>query len=311
MVLGAPAVAMAVSLYAHAVARPARSGRIEVGASIPLRLLGRERENGGNLDTKRLLEPLRLAARETLDYVGDRRSGVSLDIDCEIPVGAGLGSSASTAVAIITAVAKSRGAALAREEVFKIGFGPESYLHGKPSGVDHAASIFGGVIKFTRPDVISPLKLKRPPNVLVCDTGIHRSTRKLVGAVVRKSQSKKQSFDAHLDEMREISQGAFRALTKGNGEELGQLMNRNQELLEKIGVSHPKLERLVKVAREKGALGAKLTGAGGGGCIIALYQSDKDRVSIERALKRSGGIPYRLTMDPEGARAGPIGTVLK
>jgi mevalonate kinase len=88
-------------------------------------------------------------------------------------------------------------------------------------------------------------------------------------------------------------------------------MSRNQELLVEIGVSHPKLEQLVKVAREKGALGAKLTGAGGGGCIIALCHSDKDEASIARALKRHGGIPYMVTMDPEGARAVSTGTVLK
>ncbi len=311
VVLGAPAVAMAVDLYAHASVRPARPGKIEVGASIPLHLPGNDVKNRGRSDTKRLLEPLRLAARETLDYIGDRRSGVTLDVCCEMPVGAGLGSSASIAVAIITAVAKAKGARLAREETFKIAFGPESYLHGKPSGVDHAVSIFGGAIKFTGPNIIKPLKLKSPPHVLVCDTGIHRSTKKLVGAVVRKSQLRRQLFDVHLDEMREISESAVRALNRGDGEEMGALMNRNQELLVEIGVSHPKLEQLVKVARENGALGAKLTGAGGGGCIIALCHSDKDEASIARALKRHGGIPYMVTMDPEGARAVSTGTVLK
>src|SRR3989304_3427873 len=150
-VRGAPAVAMAVDLHAHAIVGPARPGKIEVGASIPLHLLGHEVENGGSLDTKRLLEPLRLAARDTLDYIGERRSGVTLDVYCEIPVGAALGSSASITVATITAVAKAKGAKLTREESFKIAFGPESYLHGKPSGVDHAASIFGGAVNFTRP----------------------------------------------------------------------------------------------------------------------------------------------------------------
>ncbi|HEY4822151.1 MAG TPA: mevalonate kinase [Candidatus Bathyarchaeia archaeon] len=311
VVLGAPAVAMAVDLHAHAIVGPARPGKIEVGASIPLHLLGHEVENGGRLDTKRLLEPLRLAARETLDYIGERRSGVTLDVYCEIPVGAGLGSSASITVATITAVAKAKGAKLTREESFKIAFGPESYLHGKPSGVDHAASIFGGAIKFTRPNIIKLLKLNTPPHVLVCDTGIHRSTKKLVGAVVRKSQLRRQLFDVHLDEVREISESAVRALNRGDDEELGALMNRNQKLLVEIGVSHPKLEQLVKVAREKGALGAKLTGAGAGGCIIALCHSDKDEASIARALKRHGGIPYMVTMDPEGARAVSTGTVLK
>jgi len=301
VVLGAPAVAMAVNLYSHATVRPARPGRIEVEAGIPLQAIGPVNQNQ-NQNGRKLLEPLRLAARETLDYIGDKGSGISLDVDCEIPVGAGLGSSASTTVAIITAVAKARRAKLVRKEIFRIAFGPESFLHGSPSGVDHATSIYGGIISFTKPEGIKQLKLKQAPRILVCDTGIHRSTKKLVEAVVRKSREQRQAYSAHVDDVRDISENAIRALRKGDLGELGSLMDANHELLVKIGVSHPLLDKLVRVARVAGALGAKLTGAGGGGCIIALCKTGNDEVSIARALKKHGGLPYRVSMDREGTR---------
>jgi len=301
VVLGAPAVAMAVNLYSHATAGPARSGRIEVEAGIPLQALGPVNRNQ-HLNASQLLEPLRLAAKETLDYIGDKESGISLDVDCEIPVGAGLGSSASTAVAVITAVAKARRAGLTRKEIFRIAFAPESFLHGSPSGVDHATSIYGGIISFTKPEGITRLKPKQAPRILVCDTGIHRATKKLVGAVVRKSREQRQAYSAHVDDVRDISENAIRALKRGDLGELGSLMDANHELLVEIGVSHPLLDRLVKVARAHGALGAKLTGAGGGGCIIALCKTHKDEVSIARAFKKHGGLPYRVSMDREGTR---------
>ncbi len=301
---------MAVDLYACATAVPSPYRRIEVGAGIPLQALGRA-DQIHHMNTGQLLEPLRLAARETLDYIGETESGVSLDVDCEIPVGAGLGSSASTTVATIVAVARAKQARLTRQDVFKIAFGPESYLHENPSGVDHAASIYGGIIRFTRPGDIKKLRVKRAPRILVCDTGIHRSTKKLVGAVARKSREKRQVFTGHVDEVREISESAVRALRRGDAKDLGGLMNTNHELLAQIGVSHPRLDELVSIARANGALGAKMTGAGGGGCIIALCKTRQDENSIARALKRNGGIPYRVTMDREGARTIQPTTVLK
>ncbi len=310
VVLGAPAIAMAIGLYAYASVAPAPRRRVEVGAGIPLHALGSIGQ-AQNLKAEQILESLRLAARETLDYIGESQSGVSVDVDCEIPVGAGLGSSASTTVAAITAVARAKQARLTRQDVFKIAFGPESYLHGNPSGVDHATSIYGGIIHFVRPGQVKKFSLKHVPRILVCDTGIHRSTKKLVGEVVRKSRNKKRPFSGQVDEATEISESAARALRRGDAKDLGRLMNANHELLVQIGVSHPKLDKLVHVARASGALGAKLTGAGGGGCVIVLCESSHDETSISRALKRNGGIPYRVNMDLEGARTIQPTTVLK
>ncbi len=311
VVLGAPAVAMAVDLHSRVQVTPKNSPGIEINADIPLRFIAGEGRNIAIGDTQRLLQPLRLAAEATLDYIGQNDSGVEVSVDCEIPVAAGLGSSASTTVAIIAGVARSHRVELARKEIYKIAFVPENFLHGKPSGVDQAACIYGGMIQFTRPSYVRPIRLGKNPVILVCDTGIHHATKKLVGAVVRRSRRERANFQDHLAEVRKVAQGVARALKAGDDEDLGSLMYQNHELLRQIGVSHPKLDRLVKVAKRAGALGAKLTGAGGGGCIVAVCKSTKARDDIARALRREDGIPYKVSLETRGVESCRAGTVLK
>ncbi len=236
---------------------------------------------------------------------------MSLDIDCEIPIGAGLGSSAATTVAIIAATTRAYGENLEKEKVCEIAFSPESYLHGNPSGVDQATCTYGGIIQFSKPDKVTQLNPKRIPTIVVCDTGIHRSTKGLVGTVVKRSKSEVAFFQEHVNEASRISKAAVKALRKEDDEELGALMNRNHELLKQIGVSHPRLNQLVETARKAGALGAKLTGAGGGGSMIALCEDENARSRVERALKSHGGTPYVITMDSSGVRSGSNRTALK
>jgi mevalonate kinase len=291
---------MAVSLYSDIAVRPSQSGRIEVTADIPLHLVDDASKGSTASENQELLEPLRLAASATLDHLAARDRSVHVDANCQIPIGAGLGSSASTTVATISAVAKSRGARLDRQQIFKLAFIPENYLHGQPSGVDQATCIYGGIIQFKKPSKIKAISVKRPPTILVCDSGAHRSTKALVGSVVKRSQEQTDRFQKHLDEVAGISNAVVRALRKEDDDELGRLMNRNHELLRQIGVSTRALDNLVAGARKAGALGAKLTGAGGGGCIIAVCDDNNARSKIARKLREAGGTIYKVSLDLEG-----------
>ncbi len=300
--LGAPAVAMAINLYSSAEVKRNNTNNVKIGVDIPLKFLARSNTSGRVSDSEGFLHPLRIAAEATLGHLGSGKGGVDVNVDCEIPIAAGLGSSASTTVAIISAVAKAQGAELERKEIFKLAFVPERFLHGKPSGVDQATCIYGGTIEFTRPSSVKLVKIKSDPLLLLCDTGIHHETKTLVGSVVRKSRAEKDNFRDYLSQVKEISMGVLKALKTGDSNDLGSLMSENHELLQKIGVSHPKLDRLVAVARGAGALGAKLTGAGGGGCLIAVCSSPKSRERIEKALKKEGGMPYRISRDMHGVQ---------
>jgi mevalonate kinase len=303
VVLGAPAVAMAINLYSKAEARPNNSDNIQLGVDIPLKSISRTALGRRIGNSQEFLRPLRLAAEATLNRIGETRKGVEVNVACEIPIAAGLGSSASTTVAIISAVARSHGVELTRKEIFKLAFIPEKFLHGKPSGVDQATCIYGGTIEFTRPSSIKPVRFATDPVLLLCDSGIHHETKTLVGSVLKKSQTQKDNFRTYLTQVREISRGVSKALRVGDSVDLGFLMSLNHELLRKIGVSHPRLDRLVIAAKRAGALGAKLTGAGGGGCIVCVCQSLGSRERIARALRREGGTPFIISKDTEGVRA--------
>jgi mevalonate kinase len=300
VVLGAPAVAMAVDLYSKIEVRPSESGRIEVTADIPLHLVGEADKVLSPEQNQELLEPLRLAVSATLDHLAAKDRSVHVDANCEIPIGAGLGSSASTTVATISAVAKARGTRLDRQDIFKLAFIPERYLHGQPSGVDQATCTYGGIIQFRKPSEIKTIQLKRPPIILVCDSGVHRSTKALVGSVVKRSGEQTEKFQTHLEEVTVLSNNVVNALRDEDDKELGSLMNRNHELLRQIGVSTPSLDGLVATARKAGALGAKLTGAGGGGCIIALCEDNRTRANIARELRKEGGTIYNVSLDLQG-----------
>jgi mevalonate kinase len=294
---------MAINLYSGAQVTPKNVSEVEVNADIPLRFLGGKSGDPEGPDPRELLRPLQLATEATLRHIGSKDHAFQVNVECEIPVAAGLGSSASTTVAIISAVANSRHAKLSKEEIFKLAFVPENYLHGKPSGVDQATCIYGGIIEFNRPFNVKKVRPKKEPVILVCDTGIHHATKTLVGGVVKKSQKERSNFHDYMAKVRKISAGVAKALTEGDDEDLGTLMYQNHDFLRKIGVSNPTLDHLVEVARREGALGAKLTGAGGGGCIIVLSQSKTSRDRISRVLRRQGGIPYKISMDTSGVQS--------
>jgi mevalonate kinase len=298
-------VVMAINLYSQVRVTPNNRTGVEVNADIPLRYLAGKPGNAIVPDSREILRPLRLAAEATLKHIGSSNRGVHVNVECEIPVAAGLGSSASTTVAVIAAVARSKRIELSKKEIFELAFVPENFLHGKPSGVDQATCIYGGAILFNRPFSVKTLRLKREPTIVVCDTGIHHATRILVGGVVQKSQKESKDFQNYLVKVREISYGVEKALREGDDEDLGTLMYQNHELLRKIGVSHPELDRLVGVARGAGALGAKLTGAGGGGCIVVLARGASARDRISRVLRKEGGTPYKISMDSSGLESQP------
>ncbi len=296
---------MAIDLYSTVETSPSDGARVLVEADIPLHETSPNELRRALSNANESLEPLRLAAQTTLEYLGRKPGGLAVDVECEIPIGAGLGSSASISVAIISCVARAHGIGLDKREISKIAFAPENVLHGKSSGVDQATCTYGGIIRFQRPFNVTRISVKRPPTFLVCDTGIHHSTKNLVGAVLKRSKRETGKFEKYVSQVKDISASAIKALESDDSNLLGSLMYENHELLRRVGVSHPMLDKLVNKAKAAGALGAKMTGAGGGGCILALCEDNNDRARIARVLRRQGGIPYLISTDPDGVESFP------
>lgn len=191
-----------------------------------------------------------------------------------LPAGAGLGASAALGVALaraLGALCLARGLAL--PSIAEAALAWENVFHGNASGVDTAAAEHGGYLWFRRGDAPEPLAPARPLQLLIALVESGASTRLMVEGVASRRAAEPSRVDARMAEIAALVERARSCLLTGDQIELGQLMSRNHRLLVELGVSTPALDQAVRVAEEAGALGAKLTGAGGGGCAVALVDA--------------------------------------
>ena len=202
------------------------------------------------------------------------RPPISFVGDAQIPPGAGLGASAAFAVAIARAILAYQKKPADAATVMRAAGASEEVLHGKASGVDVALAQAGGVGVFRKASGLKQIQLKQPLRVLVGPSGAPRSTSAMVAKVAETTG--RVADDARLRELGSLADTGTTSLMKGDLEALGVDMNRAHELLGKLGVSTPLLDALCDVARKLGAHGAKLTGAGGGGSVIAIAPKDRE-----------------------------------
>jgi mevalonate kinase len=174
-------------------------------------------------------------------------------------------------------------------------------VHGTPSGVDPAISTFGGTLLFQMDTGFKPVDVKADVPLVIGDTGVKRSTRVQVAKVRNVRGRYPRVVEPIMRAGREIVLRAIDALREDDLETLGDLMNINHALLCGLGVSDESLERLIKAAWKADALGAKLTGAGGGGCIVALAENDKLEQVLE-SIQGVGGKAFIARKTDEGVR---------
>lgn len=216
-----------------------------------------------------------------------------------IPIAVGLGSSAAICVATVGAVQHLFEAGLSKEAISNLAFEGETIIHGKPSGVDNNVSTFGGVMSYERGSGFRNHKVEGTMPFIIGDTMRKRSTRMMVENVAALRERNPEAVDRVIDSMCDVSARGLEALLKKDLYRVGDLMNINHGLLSALGVSTMKLESLIHTARKNGALGAKLTGAGGGGCMIAVAE-DKDLSNVEKAIRRRKSESYRVTLTDRG-----------
>ncbi len=254
-------------------------------------------------DRKEAYEKLNLI-KFVIDKVMERfgkEVGLNVIIKSSIPIAAGLGSSAAVAVSVTTAVSELLELGLSREDIFNIAYRGECLIHGNPSGIDPAISTYGGALLFHKSEKPKPIEIKGEIPLVIGNTQIKRSTGKLVAHVNRVRVKYPSIIEPLIGSYKALLHNAVKALKEGDLHTLGELMNLNQGLLYTLGVSSGSLERLINAAREAGALGAKLTGAGGGGCIIALTEPEKLE-SVSKAIKLAGGTALIVKRSFEGVR---------
>ena len=243
----------------------------------------------GDVGGRKVLEPIKISAQTVLKAFEEKR-GLNIAVHSAIPMAVGLGSSGALAVATVAAVGKFLGRDLSEEEIVSLSTEAEKAVHVNPSGIDQAISTYGGVIVYKKEEGVTRLKTASAIPLVIGNTGIQRNTGTLVDSVRVKRRRFPEIMNLMNSAANHLSRQFIEALKIDALNRLGELMDINQGLLMAIGVSHEALDQLVYAARASGALGAKLTGAGGGGCMIALTTLD-GRERVSEAIRRAGGTP--------------------
>lgn len=281
VVYGRPAIAVPVSdlrVRARVETAPPGSG---------FRIVAADLNEALALNTAPSDHPLAAIVRLTLAHLGADAPDAVLTVRSDLPIGAGLGSGAAVSVAVVRALAASLKRKIAVDTISVLTYEVEKIHHGTPSGIDNTVVAWERPVYFVKGSPPEVFTIGAPFRLLIADSGIGGSTRAAVAGVRQRWERTPEAYDAHFDRMGGIADAARRAIEKGNLAQLGTLLDENHGLLQEIGVSIPMLDRMVTAAREAGAPGAKLTGAGMGGNVIVL--TPEARVaSIRRALHEAG-----------------------
>jgi mevalonate kinase len=210
-------------------------------------------------------------------------NGVRVQANLQIASGMGLGASAALGVAMARAVLDHvTGASKLAEppqhdpqRVIEAAMAWERVFHGNPSGIDAAAACFGGCLRFSKAGGVKPLRVKEPLPLAIALTSQAASTKQMVEQVAAQRERKPEVVDKTLNGISSLVENAVLCIEAGDLYGLGKLMDLCQVLLSGLFLSTTEIETACAVAREAGALGAKLTGSGGGGAVVALTQSNQ------------------------------------
>lgn len=240
-----------------------------------------------NLNLDEITDPLLQMIVKTAQFFGEALPACRFSIASTIPVASGLGSGAAVSAALGRATAKALGRTISDPDLNALVYDIERIHHGTPSGVDNTVIVYQKPVFFVRGSPPQPFEVKKPARFLIADTGRTALTRESVGDVRKLYEANQAKIQPILDEIGTIVDLARQALSTGAIITLGHLMWSNHRCLQKLTVSSPELDNLVHAALEADALGAKLSGGGRGGNMIALVTPDKED-AVAEALKRAG-----------------------
>ena len=212
---------------------------------------------------------------------------LEIKISSTIPVASGLGSGAAVTVALTRALSAFLACPMPDEEINAFAYEIEKLHHGTPSGIDNTVVTYAKPVYFIKGRAIETFKVGTAFTIVIADTGISAPTKESVVAVQKLWEADKTKWESVFDKVGEITEEARKNIESGKWELLGELMNQNHNLLQEMTVSSPELDRLVSAARSAGASGAKLSGGGRGGNMIALVNVNLAE-SIAKSIRAAG-----------------------
>ena len=218
------------------------------------------------------------------------KKGMKIVLGGDLYAASGIGASAASCVAIARALAQYHNLTLTDEQINAIAYEGEKGYHGTPSGIDNTAATYGGLIWFEKgtPDVIERIPIRNPIEIVMGNTGKVTNTVAAVAGVKERKEKHPAKYAEVFDRAENVAFLAKRALMEHNLEDIGKFMNEDHKLLQQIEVSSRELDFLVDVARDNGAIGAKLTGGGLGGNMIALTPGKTLQEQVATAIEKEG-----------------------
>ncbi|MBI4214493.1 mevalonate kinase [archaeon] len=228
--------------------------------------------------------------------------GIALSVSSDVPKESGLGSGSAAFVASAGAVLGVYGRKLDPKTVADIAYVGDVLCHGKPSGIDNNTVAFGGYLAFKKSNGPMPLKINPKIRVVIGSTGVRAPTSEMVQINRYWLELEPDRVKKIIEKAENIAERGVDALREEDMVEIGKLANENHVLLRELGVSHPAIEELVIASLKAGALGAKLSGAGGGGIMFAVCEDDGSQKRVADAIQRAGGTPIITKLGAEGVR---------
>ncbi len=284
VVHGLPGIASAIDSMVNATVKKAQKGI---------------RVTDGRIGAKGYAEKKKIQQLESIERMltamnmDPKKTAMDIWLGGNLPSFSGLGASAASSVAIARAIAEEFDLILSNEKINDVAYQAEKAYAGNPSGIDNTAATFGGLIWFKKnlgrgPNIIEQLSIREPVAIIIGNTGIVANTKAMVAGVAKRKQANPNKYDSIFKQAKELANKGREALEKFDLKLVGELMNENHQLLQDIEVSCKELDYLVDLSRKQGAFGAKMTGGGGGGCMLALTPGKKLQEKVAAAIENEG-----------------------
>ena len=281
VVYGIPSIVSAIGDFSTASVEKTGSGGVHIIDERPASPGYKEDKRDQQKDSlKRILDAMSISPEEN----------IKITLSGTLFAASGVGASAASCTAIARALNTFFDMNLADDKINEIAYEGEKGYHGTPSGVDNTASTYGGLLWYVRGQepTIDHIRIKNPVEIVMGNTGTVANTKAAVAGVKERKEKFPEKYAKIFSEASEVVQAARKALEAYNLDEVGKLMNLNHTLLQKIEVSNEALDMLVKTARDAGAVGAKLTGGGLGGYMVALTPGIMLQEKVANSIEKKG-----------------------
>jgi mevalonate kinase len=280
VVYGVPAIVSAIDMETTAIVESSRQGLI----------INDERRETPRYKMKKLEQQKDSLKRMMKAMAIDiSKNPIKITLKGDLIAASGIGASAASCAAIARALSSHFNLDLSDEEINEIAYEGEKGYHGTPSGIDNTAATFGGVIWFEKGEQNKIEKINiKPIEIVMGNTGIVANTKEAVAGVRKRRGENPEKYDKIFNNARDLVYNARDSLVAGDLEKVGQYMDENHDLLKQIGVSNKELDFLVEIARREEALGAKLTGGGLGGYMVALTPGKELQERVATTIEKEG-----------------------